>query len=46
MFAEDRERTIKEVTTFLDTKVAPKGLADDLKVPYLYAWLLLYAYAF
>ncbi|KAG0583434.1 hypothetical protein KC19_3G135200 [Ceratodon purpureus] len=31
LFAKDREQTIKEVSSFLDTKVAPKGLADDLK---------------
>jgi chitinase domain-containing protein 1 len=45
MFAEDKEWTIKEVTTFLDTKVAPKDLGDDLKELNLLAWLLLYAYA-
>ena len=32
LFAEDREQTIREITTYLDTKIAPKGLADDLKV--------------
>eukprot|EP00271_Cylindrocystis_brebissonii_P012488 TRINITY_DN3106_c0_g1_i8.p1 TRINITY_DN3106_c0_g1~~TRINITY_DN3106_c0_g1_i8.p1 ORF type:complete len:488 (+),score=88.79 TRINITY_DN3106_c0_g1_i8:100-1464(+) len=31
LFAEDRNKTIAEIKTFLDTKVAPQSLADDIK---------------
>ncbi|KAJ7563470.1 hypothetical protein O6H91_03G111600 [Diphasiastrum complanatum] len=31
LFAEDRKKTLKELQTFLDTKVAPKELVDELK---------------
>jgi len=31
LFAKDREKTIKDLSIFLDTKVAPKDLTDDLK---------------
>lgn len=31
LFAEDRKKTIADIRTFLDTKVAPKDLVDDIK---------------
>lgn len=31
MFAEDREKTVKEIQTFLDTKIAPKEFVDEIK---------------
>lgn len=31
LFAEDRKKTIQELKTFLDTKIAPKDLVDDVK---------------
>lgn len=31
MFADDREKSIKEIQTFLDTKIAPKEIVEELK---------------
>lgn len=31
LFAEDRKRTLQQIQDFLDTKVAPKELVDELK---------------
>ncbi|GMN42945.1 hypothetical protein TIFTF001_012143 [Ficus carica] len=31
LFAEDRKETLKQIDEFLNTKVAPKELADDIK---------------
>lgn len=31
LFAEDRQRTLQQIQDFLDTKVAPKELVDELK---------------
>ncbi|KAI5071073.1 hypothetical protein GOP47_0014039 [Adiantum capillus-veneris] len=31
LFAKDREKTFQELQTFLDTKIAPKELVDELK---------------
>ncbi|MCO5600258.1 hypothetical protein L7F22_054368 [Adiantum nelumboides] len=31
LFAKDREKTFKELQAFLDTKIAPKELVDELK---------------
>ncbi|KAJ0112762.1 hypothetical protein Patl1_00582 [Pistacia atlantica] len=31
LFAEDRKQTLQEVDEFLDTKIAPKELVDDIK---------------
>ncbi|KAG0597545.1 hypothetical protein M758_12G003100 [Ceratodon purpureus] len=36
MFADDREKTVKEIQTFLDTKIAPQEFVEELKVfPYV-----------
>jgi len=32
MVLQDREKTMKEIQTFLDTKIAPKEFASELKV--------------
>lgn len=32
LFAKDREKTIKEVQTFLDTNIAPQGLFSEWNV--------------
>jgi len=29
---QDREKTVNDITTFLNTKIAPKDFADELKV--------------
>ncbi|KAG0597546.1 hypothetical protein M758_12G003100 [Ceratodon purpureus] len=31
MFADDREKTVKEIQTFLDTKIAPQEFVEELK---------------
>jgi chitinase domain-containing protein 1 len=31
LFADDRQKTLKEIQTFLDTKIAPKEIIDELK---------------
>lgn len=32
MVLQDREKTMKQIQTFLDTKIAPKEFAAELKV--------------
>jgi hypothetical protein len=32
---QDRQKTLKEIQTFLDTKIAPKEIIDELKVFFL-----------
>jgi hypothetical protein len=32
MVLQDREKSIKEIQTFLDTKIAPKEIVEELKV--------------
>ena len=32
MVSQDREKTMKELQTFLDTKIAPQEFVDELKV--------------
>jgi hypothetical protein len=29
---QDRQKTLKEIQTFFDTKIAPKEIVDELKV--------------
>lgn len=36
---QDREKTVKEIQTFLDTKIAPKEFVDEIKV--LNLWISL-----
>jgi chitinase domain-containing protein 1 len=31
LFADDRQKTLKEIQTFFDTKIAPKEIVDELK---------------
>lgn len=39
MGLQDRKKTIEDLKSFLNTKIAPKDLIDDVKVPFLFLFM-------